>query len=156
MPKKTHSPEIDWPHIARLVLTSRLMDYLEENEFVPQGKIKYQFSAKGHELAQVLLAQHLTHPHDGATVYYRSRPFMLASGLDLQEAFAAGFAKTGSPSEGRDVGVVFSMQPRPSTAASASSASAQDRLTVLPSSGAVGAQYTPAWRYCACVPSSCS
>ena len=131
MPKKTHSPEIDWPHIARLVLTSRLMDDLEENEFVPQGKIKYQFSAKGHELAQVLLAQHLTHPHDGATVYYRSRPFMLASGLDLQEAFAAGFAKTGSPSEGRDVGVVFSMRSR-------------DGVNILPSSGAVGAQYTPA------------
>jgi 2-oxoisovalerate dehydrogenase E1 component len=131
MPKKTHSPEIDWPHIARLVLTSRLMDNLEENEFVPQGKIKYQFSAKGHELAQVLLAQHLTHPHDGATVYYRSRPFMLASGLDLQEAFAAGFAKTGSPSEGRDVGVVFSMRSR-------------DGVNILPSSGAVGAQYTPA------------
>jgi len=144
MPKKTHSPEIDWPQIVRLVLTSRLMDDLEENEFVPGGKIKYQFSAKGHELAQVLLSQHLTHPHDGATVYYRSRPFMLASGLSMQEAFAAGFAKTGSPSEGRDVGVVFSLQPRPSTAASASSASAQGGLTVLPSSGAVGAQYTPA------------
>ena len=144
MPKTKHSLEIDWLHIARLVLISRLMDDLEENEFVPGGKIKYQFSAKGHELAQVLLAQHLTHRHDGATVYYRSRPFMLASGLTLLEAFAAGFAKTGSPSEGRDVGVVFSMQPHPSTAASASSASAQGGLTVLPSSGAVGAQYTPA------------
>ena len=52
------SPEIDWPQIVRLVLTSRLMDDLEENEFVPGGKIKYQFSAKGHELAQVLLSQH--------------------------------------------------------------------------------------------------
>ena len=133
MAKKTTSPKtkIDWARVARLVLTSRMMDEIEENELVPQGKITYQFSAKGHELAQVLLAQHLTHPHDGATVYYRSRPFMLASGLSIQEAFAAGFAKTGSPSEGRDVGVVYSMKARTGA-------------TVLPSSGAVGAQYTPA------------
>ena len=131
MPKKKPFPKIDWLHIARLVLTSRTMDNIEESEFVPQGKITYQFSAKGHELAQILLAQHLTHPHDGVGVYYRSRPFMLASGLGVQEAFAGGFAKTGSPSEGRDVGVVFSMQSR-------------GGVTVLPSSGDVGAQYTPA------------
>jgi 2-oxoisovalerate dehydrogenase E1 component len=129
--KQTPPSNINWSHIARLVLTSRLMDDIEENEFVPQGKITYQFSAKGHELAQILLAQHLTHPHDGATVYYRSRPFMLASGLSVKEAFAAGFAKKNSPSDGRDVGVVFSMQSR-------------GDVTVLPSSGDVGAQYTPA------------
>ena len=139
MPTKKHATEIDWFKIARLVLTSRIIDNLEETEFVPQGKIKYQFSAKGHELPQVLLAQYLTHPHDVATVYYRSRPFMLASGLSTQEAFAAGFAKTGSPTEGRDVGVMFSMQPRPSN-----TDYAQRGLTVLPTSGAVGAQYTPA------------
>jgi len=123
--------QINWPNTARMVLTSRIMDELEENELVPRGKVAYQFSAKGHELAQVLLAQYLTHPHDAATVYYRSRPFMLASGLSVEEAFAAGFAKTGSPSEGRDVGVMFSMQSR-------------GGVTVLPSSGNVGAQYTPA------------
>ena len=131
MTKKNTSTKIDWVNIARLVLTSRIMDEIEEQELVPQGKITYQFSAKGHELAQVLLAQHLTNSHDAATVYYRSRPFMLASGLSVQEAFAAGFAKTGSPSEGRDVGVVFSLKARTGA-------------TVLPSSGAVGAQYTPA------------
>ena len=131
MPKTNPTSELIWPHIARTLLTSRIMDNVEEGELVPQGKITYQFSAKGHELAQILLAQHLTHPHDGATVFYRSRPFMLASGLTAQEAFAAGFAKTGSPSEGRDVGVVFSMQSR-------------GGVTVLPASGDVGAQYTPA------------
>ncbi|HBX70391.1 MAG TPA: pyruvate dehydrogenase, partial [Chloroflexi bacterium] len=115
-------------------LTSRIMDEIEEKELTPQGKIAYQFSAKGHELAQVLLAQHLTHPHDGATGYYRSRPFMLASGLSVQEAFAGSFAKAGSITEGRDTGVMFSMKPR----------SAQGGLTVLPTSGNVGAQYTPA------------
>ncbi|MEW5829300.1 MAG: thiamine pyrophosphate-dependent enzyme [Chloroflexota bacterium] len=128
--KKSYS-NINWSHIARLVLTSRTLDEIEEQELTPQGKVAYQFSAKGHELAQVLLAQHLTHLHDGATVYYRSRPFMLASGLSLTEALAAGFARTGSPSEGRDVGVVYSMRSR-------------GGVTVLPASGNVGAQYTPA------------
>ncbi len=132
VPKKKLPSHINWPQIARLVLTSRLLDEIEEEELVPQGKINYQFSAKGHELAQILLAQHLTHPHDGATVYYRSRPFMLATGLTLKEALAAGFAKTGSPTEGRDVGVMFARQPF------------QSGLTVLPASGDVGAQYTPA------------
>lgn len=126
------SPSLDWTRVARLLLTSRLLDELEERELAPSGKVPYQFSAKGHELSQILLALQLTYPHDAATVYYRSRPFMLASGLTVQEAIAAGMSKTGSPSEGRDVGVVFSMRPR------------NDSITVLPSSGDVGAQYTPA------------
>src|SRR3989304_4546547 len=67
----------------------------------PAGEVPYQFSARGHELAQVLLAQHLTHPHDAATVYYRSRPFLLACGLTPTEALAAGNGRTGRPSEGR-------------------------------------------------------
>ncbi len=130
MPKKPSSP--NWTQVARLLLTSRLLDELEERELAPAGRVPYQFSAKGHELSQILLALQLTHPHDAATVYYRSRPFMLAAGLGLKEAIAAGMAKTGSPSEGRDVGVMFSMQSR------------DNRITVLPSSGDVGAQYTPA------------
>lgn len=125
------NPALNWPRIARLLLTSRAMDDIEERELTPQGKVTYQFSARGHELAQILLASHLTHPHDAAAVYYRSRPFMLTAGLSAPEAFAAGLAKTGSPSEGRDVGVVFSLPPR-------------QGVTVLPSSGDVGAQYTPA------------
>ncbi|MBX3049465.1 MAG: hypothetical protein KIT46_09700 [Anaerolineales bacterium] len=134
MPKKpqttsTNSP--DWQQVARLVLTSRTIDEIEENELVSRGKVTYQFSAKGHELAQVLLALQLTQGKDAATVYYRSRPFMLAAGLSPREAFAADMALTGSPSEGRDVGVVYSLPPRKG-------------VTVLPSSGDVGAQYTPA------------
>jgi len=130
-PLRPSAPQMDWPHVARLLLTSRAIDRIEEQELVPAGKVTYQFSARGHELAQILLALSLIHPHDGATVYYRSRPFMLAAGLTAQEALAADMAKTGSPSEGRDVGVVFSMPPR-------------GAVTVLPSSGDVGAQYTPA------------
>lgn len=121
----------DWLKVLRLVMLSRELDRLEVEKLAPEGKVKYQFSAGGHELAQVLLALHMDHPHDAATVYYRSRPFLLASGLTPVEALAAGMARRGSPSEGRDVGVVFNM-PRRTGA------------TVLPSSGDVGAQYTPA------------
>jgi 2-oxoisovalerate dehydrogenase E1 component len=113
------------------MLLSREIDLLEEGELVPQGKVKYQFSAMGHELAQILLAHLLDHPHDAAAVYYRSRPFLLASGLTPAEALAADMALAGSPSEGRDVGVVFNLPHR-------------DGPTILPASGDVGAQYTPA------------
>jgi 2-oxoisovalerate dehydrogenase E1 component len=130
---------LNWLKVAREMLLSRELDLLEEQQLTPQGKVKYQFSAKGHELSQVLLAQTLDHPHDAAAVYYRSRPFMLASGLSPVEALSAGMALTGSPSDGRDVGVVFN---RPGL----------NDLTVLPSSGDVGAQYSPAagWAQAVC------
>ena len=121
----------DWAEVARLLLTSRALDELEEKELVPAGKVRYQFSARGHELAQILLGLQLDHPHDAAAVYYRSRPFMLASGLTVEEALSASLARAGGPSGGRDIGVVFSMPPR-------------GRATVLPVTGDVGGQYTPA------------
>lgn len=121
----------DWESAARYVLLSRELDRIEEEQLTPQGQVKYQFSARGHELSQVLLALSLDHPHDAAAVYYRSRPFMLASGLTAAEALAAGMALTGSPNEGRDVGVVFNLPRRSGP-------------TILPASGDVGAQYTPA------------
>ncbi len=123
--------EPDWLEVARLVLLSRKIDQIEEEQLAPQGKMKLQLSSAGHELAQVLLGLSLNHPWDAAGIYYRSRPFLLASGLSAQEALAASLARTGSPSEGRDVGVVFSMPRR-------------NRATVLPTSGNVGTQYTPA------------
>jgi 2-oxoisovalerate dehydrogenase E1 component len=129
--KKTIVKDIDWGAVARIMLASRAIDEIEENELVKAGKVTYQFSAKGHELAQALLGLALDHPHDAATVYYRSRPLMLAAGLTAREAFAADMARAGSPSEGRDVGVVYSLPPRGGP-------------TVLPASGDVGAQYTPA------------
>jgi 2-oxoisovalerate dehydrogenase E1 component len=121
---------VEWGCIAASVMRSRLLDELEESELAPSAEVPYQFSAKGHELVQVLVAQRLDHPHDAAGVYYRSRPFMLAAGLRLDEALSAGMGLAGSPSEGRDVGVVFSLVPRHGP-------------TVLPASGDVGAQYTP-------------
>jgi 2-oxoisovalerate dehydrogenase E1 component len=124
-------PQIDWRNAARIMLLSRQIDRLEVEKLVPAGKVKYQFSSGGHELPQVLLAQALNHPYDAASVYYRSRPFILASGLSPTEALAADMARRDSPSQGRDVGVVYNMPCR-------------DGPTVLPASGDVGAQYTPA------------
>jgi 2-oxoisovalerate dehydrogenase E1 component len=124
-------PPVNWREIAYQMLLSREIDRLEVEELVPSGKVKYQFSCGGHELPQVLLAQALNHPHDAATVYYRSRPFMLASGLKPAEAFGAGMARSTSPSSGRDAGVVYNMPRRQGP-------------TILPASGDVGAQYTPA------------
>jgi 2-oxoisovalerate dehydrogenase E1 component len=125
------NPRIDWHEVARCVLLSRELDLLEEGSLAPQGKIKYQFSAKGHELSQVLLAQALDHPHDAATTYYRSQPFLLASGLSVSTALAANMARANSLNQGRDTGVMYNLPGRNS-------------LTVLPASGDVGAQYTPA------------
>ena len=130
----------DWMKVTRLALLSRELDRLEVEQLTPQGKVKYQFSSAGHELVQILLAQALDHPHDGAAVYYRSRPFMLACGLTPSEALAGGMARRGSPSEGRDVGVVYNLPSR------------SNAPTVFPSSGDVGAQYTPAagWAQAIC------
>ncbi len=129
----------DWNEAARLALTSRIMDEIEEAELYPSGDVLYQFSARGHELSQVLLCQLLDRPGDAASVYYRSRPFVLGSGLTVNEAFAGGMARQGSVSGGRDVGVVFNMPSR-------------GRATILPMAGDVGSQFTPAagWAQALC------
>ncbi len=130
---------VDWREVARHVLTSRAIDYLEETELVPGGKVTYQFSARGHELAQVLLGLSLNQPHDAAAPYYRSRPLLLASGLTVEEALAGSMARAGSLTGGRDIGVVH-MLPR------------RGRALVLPAAGDVGSQYTPAvgWAQAIC------
>lgn len=125
----------DWRSIAKSILASRRIDEIEESELVPAGKVTYQFSAKGHELVQVLMAHHLNHAHDAATVYYRSRPFVLHAGMSYQEAFSGPLARAGSRNGGRDIGVVHNLTPRQVEGRS---------ITVLPASGDVGAQYTPA------------
>ncbi len=122
---------IDWAGVARLILISRGIDDLEENELAPQRKVLYQFSARGHELAQTLLACFLTHPHDGISAYYRSRPLLLALGVSVEDALAGPMALSGGYSGGRDIGVVSNF-PNPGGP------------TVLPMAGDVGSQYTPA------------
>jgi 2-oxoisovalerate dehydrogenase E1 component len=116
--------------VAWLFHASRALDEIEETRLVPERKVLYQFSARGHELGQILLGLQLTAPHDGVGVYYRSRPLMLALGLDLEEAAAGPLARTGSFSGGRDIGVVFNMP-------------SHGGATVLPACGGVGTQYTP-------------
>src|SRR5437660_6429710 len=120
----------DWRQIARWVLTSRAMDALEETDLYPQRKINYQFSARGHDLSQVLLGSLLTHKHDAAGAYYRSRPFLLTLGLSIEESFASALAKAGGFSDGRDIGAVCNLPP-------------QGKATVLPMAGEVGSQFTP-------------
>jgi 2-oxoisovalerate dehydrogenase E1 component len=164
----------DWLAIARTVFTSRLMDTIEETELVPAGRITYQFSAKGHELGEAVLAHTLQHilpnAHDGAGVYYRSRPFLLNAGLSIRAAFAGPLGKATGRSGGRDIGVVHNLPPQeresPQPALIAAfnnppvpplTRGAKARsgfggiptkecssITVLPSSGDVGAQFTPA------------
>src|SRR6056297_1489236 len=123
--------KLDWKKIVRLMLLSRALDEKEETELVPGKKVLYQFSARGHELVQIILGQHLTHPKDSASAYYRSRPLMLTLGLPLEDAMAAPMAKSGSYSDGRDIGVVCNLP-------------GNDGPTVLPMAGDVGSQYTPA------------
>jgi 2-oxoisovalerate dehydrogenase E1 component len=100
---------IDGAHIPMVVhtaLVSRALDELEETRLVPARKVLYQFTSRGHDVTQVLLAQHLTGARDGIGSYYRSRPLLLALGLGIDEALASTMMRTGSLSEGRDVGVV--------------------------------------------------
>ena len=120
----------DWKRVASLMLLSRALDAVEETRLVPEKKVLYQFSARGHDLAQILLGTLLTHRHDAICGYYRSRPVLLALGVDPADALGSSMAREGGYSDGRDIGAVFNYP-------NAHGASA------LPMCGGVGAQYTP-------------
>ncbi|MBM4193182.1 MAG: pyruvate dehydrogenase [Gemmatimonadetes bacterium] len=129
-------PPFRWREIARTALISRALDDVEEatnknRASVPREHlILYQFSARGHEVAQAILGSLITHRHDAASAYYRSRPLMLSLGLSIEEALASPLGRSGGFSDGRDIGVVCNL-PNP------------DGPVVLPMSGDVGSQYTP-------------
>jgi len=123
-------PRLDWKRIAYLVLASRGLDDTEEKKLIPEKKIVYQFSARGHELAQIILGSLLDGEHDAAGAYYRSRPLLLTLGLSLEDAFAGPLRKSGGFSDGRDIGVVCNLPKK-------------EGPIVLPMSGDVGSQYTP-------------
>jgi 2-oxoisovalerate dehydrogenase E1 component len=131
------SADIDWVRVARTALTSRAMDDLEEQvnrdrATVPRDHlVLYQFSARGHEVAQAILGSLLSHPHDAVSGYYRSRPLLLAVGLPLDDALGSPLGRAGGYSDGRDIGVVCNLPQRGAP-------------VVLPMSGDVGSQYTPA------------
>ena len=130
-------PRFDWVRIARTALASRTLDDLEEllnrsKATTPKEHVvQYQFSAKGHEVAQVILGSLLTGTHDAAGAYYRSRPLLLSLGLSIEDAHGSPLGRAGGFSDGRDIGVVCNL-PRP-----------DGGCTVLPMAGDVGSQYTP-------------
>ena len=57
----------DWQRVAALLQASRALDEIEETRLLPERKVLYQFSARGHDLAQILLGLQLTDPHDAAS-----------------------------------------------------------------------------------------
>jgi 2-oxoisovalerate dehydrogenase E1 component len=134
-PDMLHPPlaahAIDWRFVVRHVAISRALDDLEETTLLPERKVLYQFSARGHDVTQVLLGTQLTGARDGVGAYYRSRPLLLSLGLPLEEALASTMMRAGGMSDGRDIGVVFNF-PR------------KEGACVLPVCGGVGTQYTPA------------
>ncbi len=129
-PDKSPDPAFNWRRIAHLVRLSRALDRLEEEELVPARKVLYQFSARGHDMAQVMLGTLLTEKTDAVCGYYRSRPLLLALGVPIADALGSNMGRAGGYSDGRDIGVVFNF-PNP------------DGPSALPMSGGVGAQYTP-------------
>ena len=123
-------PSRDWERVAYLVHLSRALDRMEEERLVPEKKVLYQFSARGHDMAQVLLGERLTNGKDATCGYYRSRPLLLSLGVDVADALGSSMGRAGGYSDGRDIGVVFNY-PNPAGA------------SALPMCGGVGAQYTP-------------
>src|SRR5205823_5055376 len=95
-----------------------------------EHQINYQFSARGHEVAQCILGSLITHRHDAASAYYRSRPLLLSVGLSIEDALAGPLGRVGGFSGGRDIGVVCNLPNA-------------DGPLVLPMGGDVGSQYTP-------------
>jgi 2-oxoisovalerate dehydrogenase E1 component len=129
-PTAIANTRLDWPRVAYLTLLSRALDDLEEETLLQSRELIYQFSSRGHDMAQVILGSLLDQPGDAACGYYRSRPLMLTLGLDLEDALAGPMMRAGGLNDGRDIGVVFNL-PRKNSAC------------FLPMSGGVGTQYTP-------------
>jgi 2-oxoisovalerate dehydrogenase E1 component len=124
--------EFDWLNVSQLMLLSRALDEIEEKELVPEKLVFNQFSARGHDFAQILLGSLLTHPHDAASGYYRSRPFVMSLGISLDDVVASPMAKEGGYSDGRDIGVVCNYPNIERKGA-----------MLFPMCGGVGAQYSP-------------
>jgi len=126
----------DWRRIAYHALVSRALDDVEEETnrnrtSVPREHlVLYQFSARGHEVAQAILGSFINGKHDAAGAYYRSRPLLLSLGLSIEDALASPLGRSGGFSDGRDIGVVCNLPNA-------------NGPIVLPMSGDVGSQFTP-------------
>ncbi len=122
--------------MAYHTLVSRALDDIEEQTNRKKGavpkdyQVLYQFSARGHDVAQAILGAFVTHPRDAVGAYYRSRPLLLSLGLSIEDGLASPLGRAGGFSDGRDIGVVCNMPNR-------------NTPKVLPMSGDVGSQYTP-------------
>lgn len=131
------SAELDWRRVVYHTLVSRALDDLEEETNRNKARVPrehlvlYQFSARGHDVPQTILGALLTDPHDAVSAYYRSRPLLLSLGLSIEDALGSPLGRAGGFSDGRDIGVVCNM---PGTKGP----------IVLPMSGDVGSQFTPA------------
>ena len=73
---------IDWRSVLRHVAVSRALDDLEESTLLKERKVLYQFSARGHDLTQVLLSTQLTGTQDGVGGYIGRAPY--CSALDCR------------------------------------------------------------------------
>src|SRR5678816_4094937 len=115
---KASGRSIDWRAIAYNTLVSRALDDTEEltnrnRATVPREHlVLYQFSARGHDVAQTILGSMLGHRHDGVGAYYRSRPLLLSIGLSIEDALASPLGRSGGFSDGRDIGVVCNLPNR--------------------------------------------
>jgi len=131
------APQLDWRKVAYYTLVSRALDDLEEETNRNRTKVPkehlvlYQFSARGHDVAQTILGSLLTHKHDGISAYYRNRPLLLSVGLSIEDALGSPLGRAGGFSDGRDIGVVCNF---PNT----------NGPIALPMAGDVGSQFTPA------------
>ena len=125
------SAEVDWREVARLVLTSREMDRIEEQELVPAKKVLYQFSARAAMTWRRCCSGLQLKDGDAACGYYRSRPLLLALGVPLADALGSAWASPAAIRTGA-ISASCSTTPIPGGA------------HALPMCGGVGAQYTPA------------
>ncbi|MEO1541754.1 MAG: transketolase C-terminal domain-containing protein [Pseudomonadota bacterium] len=127
-------PQSDWKRLVDLLLLSRRLDEVEETELAPAKEIFYQFSARGHDMAQIMLGLRIDDPNDAVSGYYRSRPMLLPLGVAPEEMLRSALGREGGYSSGRDIGVVFNRM-------------SDTQPHVLPMAGGVGAQFTPALGY---------
>ena len=86
---------IDWRRLAYMLHLSRALDEMEESRLVPETKVLYQCSARGHDMAQILLGMQLTGAHDATCGYYRSRPLLLSLGVDPADALGSAMGRAG-------------------------------------------------------------
>ena len=83
----------DWSDIAYYTLLSRALDDIEETQLAPEKKVLYQFSARGHDMAQVMLGLKMNNPLDAVCGYYRSRPLLLSLGVDVADALGSSMGR---------------------------------------------------------------